>query len=273
MGNWAKSAYGQESFAGIGIVVAGTSNKEFEKKTISKFDKLISSKDKVYHANLVEKNKIVYPLVFNIYGASAMVDVLAEMHDGGCRNVIFIGYAYGGFKNIDVGSIVIPDKCYHFDGIYSHIDQNRKIALPDAELKKKIESLFKKSKIKFQTGTNISVPAVTFQPKHANEDYKKIKPISLEMELASCLSRAKDLGMRTIGILIISDNRSHSLNNNAKKSIKENSKEEVIDLIINNLKELNLKKLKLKKDFSINEYLASVIENSEDVTNIYKKKI
>ena len=272
MGNWAKSAYGKESFAEVGIVIAGTNNREFEKKIIFKFDKLISSKDLVYHANLVEKNKNFYPLAFNVYGAPAMVDALAEMHDGGCRNVIFIGYAYGGFRNIDIGSIVIPDEAYHFEGIYSHIDKNRKIAFPDKQLKKKVENFLTKNSIAFHNGINISVPAVTFQPKHANNFYKKIKPISLEMELASCLSRAKDLGIRAIGILIISDNKSHSLNDKTKKSLMQKSKEKIINLIINNIEELNLPKLKVKKEFSINEYLASIIENPEDVTNIYRKK-
>lgn len=57
----------------------------------------------------------------------------------------------------------------------------------------------------FIEGINISVPAVTFQLPHNNKDYLKIKPTTVEMELAACLSRAKEIGMRAAGTLIISD--------------------------------------------------------------------
>src|SRR3989344_2351345 len=118
MGKWAKRLFGQESFGDIGIVIAGTITKEFEKEILDLFDEIISSKDSVYHAHLVKKNGIAYPVVFNIYGAPAMVDVITEMQDGGCRTILFFGSAYGGFQNLEVGSIVIPEKSYHFDGIY-----------------------------------------------------------------------------------------------------------------------------------------------------------
>ncbi|MFH0936152.1 MAG: hypothetical protein V1815_00545 [Candidatus Woesearchaeota archaeon] len=93
-----------------------------------------------------------------------MVDILTEMHDGGCRTVIFVGYAYGGFKkNLEIGNIIIPIKSYHFEGIYHYIEPDRKISTPNEELMKKLEQLFKNNYIEYINGINISVPAVTFQ--------------------------------------------------------------------------------------------------------------
>lgn len=146
MGNWAKGTFGKENFGEIGIIIAGTNKLEVEKKILGFFDEVISSKDNVYHAHLVRKNNNEYPVVFNVYGAPAVLDVLTEMQDGGCRTVIFFGYAYGGFTNLEVGSIVIPKKAYHFDGIYHHIKPDRKFSAPDKELKEKLEFVLKKIK-------------------------------------------------------------------------------------------------------------------------------
>ncbi len=271
MGEWAKSLFGRAKFGKVGLVLAGTIKPELEKEILGMFDEVISSKDAVYHAHLVRKCKNTYPIVSNVYGAPAMVDVLTEMHDGGCQNVIFVGYAYG-FKNLEVGTIVIPEKSFHFEGIYHPLEPNRKADYPNKELKRVLEDVFKKSKLKFINGTNISVPAVTFQLPHANEEYKKIQPTTVEMELASCLSRSKDIGVRSVGVLIISDNRSSSIADTIKKKLRHSTKKSIVQTIVNNLDKFSLSPLKIKKMFSVDEHLAAIIEDPDDITNVYRKK-
>src|SRR3989344_5188907 len=136
MGHLAKSLFGKDKIGSIGVVLAGTNKKEFEKKILSYFDKTLNFKDSVYHAYLARKNNIDYPIVFNVYGAPAMIDVMTEMHDGGCRTIIFVGYAYGGFKNINIGSVVVPNQAYHFDGIYHGIRlDNRSKGIHEKDVK------------------------------------------------------------------------------------------------------------------------------------------
>jgi len=270
MGSWAKSLFGREKFEKTGIVVAGTNNPGFERKVLKLFDELISSKDAVYHGHLVRKVRKFYPVVFNVYGAPAMVDVLTEMHDGGCRNLIFVGYAYGGFHNLPIGGIVIPDKSYHFDGIYHPLDPKRKIAFPDSKLNESLKNLFTGEKITFHTGPNISVPAVTFQMPHANGAYRRINPVTLEMETAACFSRAKDIGVRAAAILVISDNR-HTGIDEAEKKDKEKQKLLVLETIVDNIATFKFADLRAKR-FTINDYLASVIRDPKNRTNAYRKR-
>ena len=272
MGNWAKTLFGKEKFDEVGIVVAGTISPEFEKNILGFFDKVISSKDAVYHAHLASKKGKEYPIVFNVYGAPAMVDLLTQMHDGGCKTVLFVGSAYGGFKNLDVGSIVLPIKSYHFDGLYHPIEPDRKLDYSDKDLTVKLEKLLKKQKINYSIGTNISVPAVTFQLPHANEEYRKINPSTVEMELAACYSRAKDLGMRSTGLLIISDNRKSSIGDHTKRELRHAAKTLVLKTLIENIDYFKLPELPNHKKFSIDAHLASIIEDPEDKTNIYRKK-
>lgn len=273
MGEWAKSLFGKEKFAKVGIIVAGTIKPYFEKKLLSLFDSVVSSKDSVYHAHLVKKDGEHYPLLTNVYGAPALVDSLTEMYDGGCRNVIFVGYAYAGFKeNLDVGSFVLPTEAHHFDGIYSPLDPSRTLSLPNKTLRAKLKEVLDNGKIRFIEGKNISVPAVTFQPSHANKKYKKIDPLTVEMELASCFSRTKDIGMRSAGILIISDTRSSSIGDETKHKLRNDAKFKILKCLANNLQEFNLPILKTKRKFDIDEHLASIIELPEDKTNVYRKK-
>ncbi len=269
MGKWAESAFGRDSFGNVGIIVAGTSPPELQKTVLDFFDRTITSNDKVYHTYLAEKNSVIYPIVFNVYGAPAMMDILAEMHDGGCCNVLFVGYAYG-FKNLAVGSIIVANRSYHFDGMYHALKLDRISSTPDRELKKKLEALFTKNKVEYVKGVNISVPAVTFQLPHANKEYQKIRPATLEMELAACISRAKDIGMRTAGVLIISDNRKTSLNDEAKRRLRMAKIKRVLKLIVDNITDLTMPPMRRKKRFGINEHLASIIDDPTDSLNVYR---
>lgn len=271
MGNWAKAAFGRARYERVGIVLAGTNKPEFERKVLRLFDEVVSSKDSVYHLHLVRKGKKYYPVVSNVYGAPAMMDVLTEMHDGGCRTVLFVGYAYGGFKqNLPVGSVVLPTRSFHFDGIYSPFDASKTETTPNRELRALAKRVLEENGIEYYEGPHISVPAVSFQLPHANDRYKQIKPVALEMELASCCSRAREIGMRTAGILIISDNKSSGIDEEEKKESRLKSKYDVVSALVDNLRRFDLKPLKTKKEFNIDDHLAWVIEDPEDQTNVYR---
>jgi len=272
MGKWAKGFFGTEEFGPVGIVLAGTSNEEFEKEIMSLFDEVVWKKDTVYHCYLAKKDGVSYPVVFNVYGAAATVDLVTVMHDGGCKNLVFVGYAYGGFKNLEVASIMVPDKSYHFDGIYSEVDPERRIAEPDKVLIQRLREILDKNKIEYVNGDNVSVPAVTFQPEHANQHYKEINPSTCEMELAAFFSRCADIGVRTAAALIISDNKKSAIGDESKKKLRRTRKKEVIAKVVENFKQLDLQELPMKKPFVIDDYLASIIATDEESPNIYKEK-
>jgi purine-nucleoside phosphorylase len=271
MGHWAKSDFGREKLGNVGIIIAGTSNPEIEKKTLKMFDEKLTSNDVVYHAYLARKGKKDYPLVFNVLGAPAAVDVLSVLKDGGCSNVIFIGFAYGGFKDLELGDIVVPSKSYHFDGLFHAVKLDKDVSLPDSRIRAELKKVLHKEKIRFIEGANISVPAVTLQPKHNNNEYKRIKPTCLEMEFAAFLSRAKEIGIRAAGVMIISDNRHTSLNDLEKRKARRHIKEKIIGAVVKNIISFDLKPLKGKENFNIDSYLADIIEMDDDGANVYRK--
>jgi len=273
MGDWAKELFGREEFEPVGIVVAGTNPVEFEKKILGCFDEVISSKDSVYHAHLVKKDGKYYPIVFNVYGAPAMVDVLTEMHDGGCRNFIFVGYAFGFAQGLDVGDVVLAKEAHHFDGIYSHVDPSRELAQSDKELFDTVKKILSDAGIEHQEGVDISVPAVTFQPPHANEKYAEIKPTTIEMEVAAFYSRAKDIGARATAVLVISDTRAKSIHGGEEHRVdRAAQKEKVLQAVIGVISGVQLEPLPVEKEFQVDDHLASIVEHPDDITNVYKDK-
>ncbi len=46
----------------------------------------------------------------------------------------------------------------------------------------------------------------------------------------------------------------------------------VLKCLVENLRKFDLPNLKTKREFDIDEHLANIIEDPEDVTNVYRKK-
>ncbi len=269
MGDWAKLLFDNGTFDDVAIIIGGQHGQEFEEKILKFFDKTLHKKDLVYHVYLCTKNNKTYPVLFNVYGAPAIMDVLTHLADGGCRTTLFIGYAYGGLKNLEIGRVVIPEKSYHFDGVYTPINPERREGTPDQELKTTLEKLFTEHYIPFVNGANISVPAVTFQLPHTT--YTQLHASTLEMELSAFLSRAKDIGIRAAGILIVSDNKTSAIADQTKEKMRNDSKIRILQTIIGNIDTFHITPLS-KENFSVNTYLSNIINDpKEPQKNIYQK--
>jgi purine-nucleoside phosphorylase len=270
MGSWAKNIFGKERVGRTGIVVAGGNPIGLQNSIVRLFDEVIYTRRRILNTYLLKKRKKIYTLSFNVLGAPAAIDLVTVLHEGGCRNIIFVGYAYGGFQNLEVGSVVVPDRSYHFDGVYRSSRIDRRFSLPDKQLFEKTKAALKKNKILFFQGANISVPAVTMQPKHNNADYKRIRPVCLEMELSACLARAKEIGVRAVGVLVISDNKASSLIDSEKKKQRTSVKKKILKLLVANLEKFNLSQLPGSDKFHLDEHMASIIEDEDSSENVYR---
>jgi len=267
MGKWAESLFSEKKIGEIGLIFAGSISEKFKKKILSSFDEVLFSKRKAYDAILAKKENLFVPIVFNVVSYPSAISALTYLQDGGCKTVIFLGYAYGGFENLDVGEFVIPEKAHHFEGVPFLAKMKEMFSLPDEILKEKIKFVMGKNELDFKMGENISVPSVMFQLPHANKEYKKIKPLTLEMEFAAFCFRAKEMGIRGAGILIVSDNKKHSIRKKEKRSV---AMLKLSKTIIKNISEFQLDPLEIKNKFNIDEHLANIIHDPEDEQNIYR---
>jgi len=271
MGKWAKLLFGREAFQDVGIIVGGNNPEEMQVESLRKrFDVVESQTDKAFHAHLVEGSNGFYPVVFNVYGAAAAIDVLAQMRDGGCRNVLFLGYAYG-FGDLRVGDIVAPHEAYHFDGVYQALGRDIGMRTrPDKELRLKLIQTLDSEGIEFHRGKHVSVPAVSLQPSHSNLRYERIHPATLEMELASVYTRSREIGMRSAGVLVVSDTRNDNLGSEENIKIRRETKLGVLDVLLNNLERFSLQPY-LENGFSVDEHLASIVDMPGEEGNAYRE--
>lgn len=264
MGSWAKKAFGKEQIADVGMVLAGGIKPSEEELVTSIFPKCIGTKVSGYHIFLLEDD---VPLITNLRGAPNLIDALTDLHDGGCKNVIFIGFAYGGItKDLEVGSVALPTKAYHFEGIYTGFSE------PDKTAQQIMKDILTKNNMLFVEGNAISVPCVTKQLYHDNEEYKKINPLTIEMELAAFFARCKEIGVRGSAVLVISDNQSNHIKDADVRKLRYEKKKEIVKLIYDNIDEFRLEELPEFKEFNVHDFLGRVIHHPQKDENIYRKE-
>lgn len=252
MGEKAKQLSGHENFDNIALVITGSHTKETEEKIITFFERIINKKETNYRTYLCQKAGKTYPVIFNAYGASAIIDLVPALKDGGCDTIILIGYADGTLKNLELGKIVIPEISYHYDGVYTVQKPVRKEAKPSQELKTQLHKILYNEQIIFVAGTNISVPAKNLQP--PNSDYSMLHASTKELELSSLLTAAKENNIHAAGILVIEENNTFTLPEHIKERMVTESKIRVLKTLIKNIHNLQVSKNKKPQD-SLSKYI------------------
>jgi nucleoside phosphorylase len=146
-------------------------------------------------------------LIFQVYGAPTITDLSFILKDGGVEEIIFIGLAYGLKNGLKIGSYVIPNIVQASEGLLKQIF-NADYSSPNNEIVGNVKKVFDNKNIEYDEGKTISVPCTFF-----HLDYKKfdIDVIAAEMEFSSICYISEKIGLKCGGILIISDNKDHSL--------------------------------------------------------------
>lgn len=205
MGGWAKSDFGVSELPRTAIIFGGGNSLELEDRIIASFDKVIEKRHGVYHAYIVRKGQRDYALLFQVYGPALAVDGLHVLHDGGCKEVLFIGYAWCRAKTAVVGDYVLPSKTLLLDGFTNILAPRAKWAHADVAMQSKIERAAQRLDKPIHKGVTVSVPSVFRKPKGYSETLKKVRGIAHEQELGALLHFSKALKMRSAGALIVSD--------------------------------------------------------------------
>ncbi len=116
------------------------------------------------------------------------------LSDGGVREIIFIGTAFGIADYLQVGDYVIPNKVQALEGLLKVIYEVD-YSYPDTELRGKVEQLFIAAKEGYYVGKTVSVPCTFAHPDKSKYDEDVI---GLERELSSILHFSKQLGISVL---------------------------------------------------------------------------
>lgn len=161
-------------------------------------------------------------ILFNIWGPARSLSILRILNDGGCKRIFLLGWT-GTKKDIPIGTFIIPKKVRCLDGITLLANRKVKYAYPDKKLFKDFVERLKKNEIEYKIGITISEPTVWHKIPYIERESKKY--LAADMELAPLLYFSKIIGIKSLGMLIVTDNPKIPLTRfRTKKLIKQRYK-------------------------------------------------
>lgn len=205
MGAWAEIEFGVKILPSRAYLFAGISGKEKIDAVVGSFDRVLVHRHDCYERYLVSGSEAA--VMFQLYGAPILCDLVTVLKDGGVKEAIFFGYACGLADGMRVGDCVVPTQVQALDGVSARIGAGTYTA-PDADLTSLISDALQQKQIAFRRGKSVSVPATFW---HGNEKVIDPDAIALEMEFAAFCHCARVKGIKAAGVLVISDTRHQSL--------------------------------------------------------------
>lgn len=205
MGAWAEHEFGIKTLPPRAYLFAGTSGAAKIDAVVGSFGKVLFHHHDVYDRYLVSGGDAT--VMFQLYGAPILCDLVTVLKDGNVKEAVFFGYAYGIEEGMCVGDCVVPTQVQTLDGVTVRLGAGAHCT-PDAELTAMIAAVLRKNRIPFRSGKSVSVPATFW---HGDE--REIEPdvIALEMEFAAFCHCARVAGIRAGGLFVISDTKKHGL--------------------------------------------------------------
>jgi hypothetical protein len=207
MSRWAKSEFGVETLPKRAYLFAGGSTREKIEAVIGCFDKVLSHAHDVYERFLVTSDKGDAAVMFQLYGAPIMCDLVSVLKDGNVDEAVFIGGAFGMAEGMRVGDCVVPTQVQTLDGVTTRLGAGRYTA-PNTEMTKMISTALERTQIPFRSGKSVSVPATFW---HGDEREIDADTLALEMEFAAFCHCAQVVGIKAGGLLVISDTKDQGL--------------------------------------------------------------
>lgn len=206
MGDWAKWEFKRDELPENCIMFAGSTPQWQIDKILNQFDEIVFTKHDNYNPYIVKKGDSEFLILFQVYGAAMVADLITILKDGKVNNIYFIGAAYGLLATSLIGDYVIPIKTQCLDGVTGVIG-NIDYVEPDNKLCNELKELLK-AEDNCRIGHSVSVPATFWHPDHNKIDSDVI---ALEMEFSSLCYFSMRTGIKSAGVLVISDTKNKDL--------------------------------------------------------------
>lgn len=209
MGQWANKYFNQTELPRECYIFAGTAKNDFKNDIIKNFDEVLYHDLGIFEKYIVCKGGMKYTIIFQVFGAPMIIDLIHILKDGGVQKIIFFGAAFGINESLEVGDCVVPIQVQSLEGILETVE-HKKYAYPDEKLARLMIDGLKLNSIDVNVGKVVSVPSVFVKPDKEifDEDL-----YAIEMETACLFHYSKELKIRCSAILIISDTKTHKLYN------------------------------------------------------------
>jgi purine-nucleoside phosphorylase len=173
------------------------------------------------------KNGVEYLIVFNVYGASMVLEVVQVLREGNAKKVFFLG-SVGG-RELPVGTLVLPTRIVDKTGLVAIDNPEKQIVRPDEYRLKKLRRALDDCGEAYVEGEIISVPCVLHNIKHLSSFVEQEESaLGVECETSTYFHYTQKEKLESYGLLYVSDNKKHdvitggkNLRNLRRKSLRK----------------------------------------------------
>lgn len=166
------------------------------------------NKRNLYHGCLYHNElfSVAGPMIGAPYAAMFLETLLAW----GAKKILFYGWCGSISRNIEIGTILIPDGAYIDEGTSMHYgaSASRDLVRPSQELRKKVSEVLEQEKIPFKEGIVWTTDAIFRETPKQRAKYLEKNAVAVEMELSALFSVCKFRRSEICSILIVSDDLS-----------------------------------------------------------------
>ncbi len=192
------------------LIIAGAylpSRKEWIRRLFDEWERLRGQWVKYSY---VHKKGKEYLLLFNVYGASMLLEVLQLIKEGGAKKVFFMG-SLGG-KDLPVGTLVLPSRIIDKTGLIS-VDTPQKLDTePDESSVRRLKEVLANRRETFVEGEIASVPCVLHGIEHISDFVERQQRIlGVECETSTLFHFSRKESLEAYALLYISDNKKHDI--------------------------------------------------------------
>ncbi len=207
MGLWAEAEFGVKLLPQRAYLFAGPSGREKVNAIVNIFGKVLFHRHDVYERYVLKGAGGDASVMFQLYGAPIICDLVTVLRDGNVKEAVFFGYAYGIGEGMGVGQCVLPTQVQTLDGVTTRLGAGTYV-VPNAEMTEMISGVLQRHLIPFRIGKSVSVPATFW---HGDESRIDMDAIALELEYAAFCHCAHSVGIKAGGLFVISDTKEHGL--------------------------------------------------------------
>jgi purine-nucleoside phosphorylase len=149
-------------------------------------------------------------IIFNVYGASMILEIIQLLKEGETARVFLIG-SMGG-KDLPIGTLVLPNRVIDKTGIVSADEPQKKTVKPEKLTLQRIKQTLRTLNEPYVEGTIASVPCVLHNIQHIKDSIEKNPRIlGMECETSAFYHYSAKQSLEAYALLYVSDNREHDI--------------------------------------------------------------
>ncbi|MBS7614948.1 hypothetical protein KEJ18_04375 [Candidatus Bathyarchaeota archaeon] len=215
MGRLSEAIFGRKKLPERCVIYAGSYIPRRKDWVKSLFDRWQRIRGHWVKYSFASSDGIEFLLIFNVYGAAMVLEIIQLLKDGEAKRVFFVG-ALGG-KDLPVGTLVLPTRTIDKTGFVSLDDPNRQIVEPKKDSLERLRKTIKNLSQIHVEGTIVSVPCVLHNIDHIKKFVEENSSIlGAELETSTFYHYSQKEHFESYALLYIGDNKKHDIISGAK---------------------------------------------------------